>query len=415
MIHTDILIIGAGQAGLAMSRCLGELGIAHLVVERGRIGERWRSERWASLRLLSPRWQTRLPGHTYDGPDPDGYMSRDEVVAFLETYARGSRAPVLEHTTVTAVARAGAGYRVSTSRGDVQVRGVVIASGHCDRPLMPDCARNLSLDIDQVSTCDYKHPAQLRRGGVLVVGASATGVQLAEEIHRSGRPVTLAVGRHIRMPRCYRRRDVMWWLDRMGIYDERADQVPCIEAARRQPSMQLVGRPDRGDLDLGVLQAQGVRLAGRLAAIADTRVRFADDLAVSMTAADNKMRALLARIDAFAEAENLAAEAPAYSPLPVPVPKTPLALDLHAAGIATVLWATGFRRHYPWLSLPILDEAGEIRHQGGITPAPGVVVLGLPFQCRRKSMFVDGVGDDARVLAAHLQHHLRRDTARAVA
>ncbi|HEY7696998.1 MAG TPA: NAD(P)-binding domain-containing protein, partial [Vicinamibacteria bacterium] len=250
MKRADTLIIGGGQAGLAMSRCLSDRSVDHVILERGRVGERWRSERWDSLRLLTPNWQSRLPGFRYDGPDPNGYMTMPEVVDFLESYRRSFDAPVEEGTTVLSVSNWGAGYRVTTDRGVWEAPTVVIATGHCDIPVVPDFASRLSPDVVQIVPSKYRNPGQLPEGGVLVVGTAASGIQLAEEIHLSGRPVTLAVGRHTRLPRLYRGKDILWWFDRMGIFDETLDQVHDAERSRGQPSLQLVGRPDRSSLDL---------------------------------------------------------------------------------------------------------------------------------------------------------------------
>jgi putative flavoprotein involved in K+ transport len=245
---------------------------------------------------------------------------------------------------------------------------------------------------------------------VLVVGASASGVQLADEIHASGRPVTLAVGRHVRLPRVYRGRDIVWWLDALGVLDETAENVFDLAQARRQPSLQLVGRPDRATLDLPALERRGVRLAGRLASIEGASVRFADDLVAHTAAADARLARLVQRIDAFAARSGLDGEVgppEPFAPFVWPAP-APAALDLRHAGIRSVVWATGYRRAYPWLRVPVLDERGEIRHAGGVTPAPGLYVLGLYFLRRRKSSFIDGVGQDAMELAAHLAGYLRR-------
>ncbi len=412
MRHTDVVVIGGGQAGLAMSRSLADRGIAHVVLERGRIAERWRSERWPSLRLLTPRWQSRLPGWSYRGADPDGFMTRLELVDYLDAYARSFAAPVETGVTVTAVERAGAGFRLTTDRGAWSAAGVVVATGHCDVPFVPPVAAGLPRDVAQVVPTGYRNPAQLATGGVLVVGASATGVQLAAEIQRSGRPVTLAVGKHVRMPRRYRGRDIQWWLDDAGILDEPWDAVADLEAARRAPSLQLVGTDDHRTLDLDVLRRLGVRLTGRVAGIARSRVLLADDLPVTLAAADVRLARLLGRIDAHAERNHPGAPPP--EPIaPIRAPRAPTAVDLRGEGIRTVLWATGYRRSYPWLRLPVLDGRGEIVHQGGVTPEPGLYVLGLQFLRRRNSSFLDGVGRDALAIAAHLDGYLERRQSRA--
>ena len=410
MRRTQTIVIGGGQAGLAMSRCLTDARVDHVVLERGRVGERWRNERWDSLRLLTPNWQSRLPGFRYDGPDPDGYMSKPDIVDFLDRYARSFPAPVEEGTNVLAVERAGIGYRVSTDRGGWEAPSVVIATGHCDTPLVPGIARQLPADVVQVVPSRYRNPQALPDGGVLVVGASATGVQLADEIQASGRPVTLAVGRHTRLPRVYRGRDILWWFDALGIFDESTEDVFDLAISRSQPSLQLVGRPDRGTLDLPTLQDRGVRLVGRAVGIEGARVNFADDLVAHTAAADARLARLIQRIDVFAARTGLAAEVGPREPFrpflwPAPAAAT---IDLRAEGIRTVVWATGFRRLYPWLKVPVLDARGEIRHEGGVTAFPGLYVLGLYFLRRRKSSFIDGVGHDALDLTTHLAAHLRR-------
>jgi len=409
MRRTEAIVIGGGQAGLAMSRCLAESGVDHVVLERGRVAERWRSERWDSLRLLTPNWQTRLPGFRYRGPDPDGYMQMGEVVDFLERYARSFAAPVEEGTTVLAVEPADGGYRVATDRGDWTAPSVVVATGHCDTPVVPAFAGGLPDDVVQVVPTRYRNPGHLPAGGVLVVGASASGVQLADEIHASGRPVTLAVGRHTRLPRVYRGRDILWWLDAMGVFDESVEDVFDPKISRSQPSLQLVGRPDRATLDLPALRERGVRLVGRAAGAEDGRVFFADDLVAYTTAADSRLARLVQRMDIFAARTGLDAEVgppEPFSPFLWP-DEAPTEIDLRAEGIRSVVWATGFRRLYPWLKVPVLDERGEIRHTGGVTPFPGLYVIGLYFLRRRKSSFIDGVGGDAMELAAHLAGYLR--------
>lgn len=295
----NTLVIGGGRAGLAMSRCLSDRSVEHVVLERGRVAERWRTERWDSLRLLTPNWQTRLPGFRYDGPEPDGYMSMPQLVTFFERYATSFATPIEQATTVSAVQRAGALFRVQTSRDIWLARNVVIATGYSDLPYVPPLARQLSRRIVQIVPTQYRNPEQLSPGGVLVVGASATGVQLADEIRASGRPVTLAVGRHLRLPRSYRGRDILWWLDAMGVFDDTADDVFDVHTSRSQPSLQLTGRTDVRSLDVRILQQRGVRVLGRLLGIEHERAFFDDDLIATTAASDVKLAQVLRRIDAF--------------------------------------------------------------------------------------------------------------------
>lgn len=396
MRRTDTLVIGGGQAGLAMSRRLADRGIEHVVLERGRVGERWRSERWDSLRLLTPNWQTRLPGWSYRGPDPDGFMTREEVTAYLEGYARSFPSTVETGVRVISVEKDEAAYRILTEAGTWRADRVVIATGNCDIPRVPAFGKHLRPDVVQVVPSKYRRPSDLPPGGVLVVGASATGIQLAEEIHRSGRPVTLSVGRHTRLPRRYRGRDIQWWLDAMGIWNETRRDVQNLAAARQEPSLQLVGSDVPRTLDLPVLEEQGIRLVGRAVAADGDRVLLLDDLARTVRAADDRLERMLRRIDLHIDRSGMASDLPPAEPfVPVRAGRAPAELDLAAEGIRSVVWATGFRRAYPWLRVPVLDAFGEIVHEDGVTPSPGLYVLGLQFLRTRKSSFIDGVGADA--------------------
>ncbi len=412
MRSIDTVIIGAGQAGLAMSHCLSGHGRDHVVLERGRLAERWRSERWDSMRLLSPNWMTRLPGWRYRGPDPDGFMTAGELAHHLQEYAVAIRAPVVEGTPVTSLVADGARFRVETDDGAWSAADVVVATGWCDRPAVPSVARGLARDLHQVTPDRYRNPAQLPAGGVLVVGASATGVQLAAELNADGRDVVLAVGSHVRLPRTYRGMDILWWLDRMGNFDHTIDDMADAERTRRRPSLQLAGRTDRRTLDLPTLQDHGVQLAGRVTAIDGARVALAADLGVTTAGADARLRRLLGAVDGHIAAHGLDAEVLEPDPPPACRPSAVVdQLDLRRRGIHTVVWATGHRRTYPWLRLPVLDAAGEIGQARGVTAWPGLYVLGQRFQHYRSSDFIDGVGRDAAMVADHLVGRTARSRA----
>jgi putative flavoprotein involved in K+ transport len=403
MLQTDAIIIGAGQAGLAISHCLGGLGIDHIVLERGQLAERWRSERWDSLRLLTPNWMNRLPGWSYQGTDPDGFMTASEVVAFLEQYAHVSAAPLVTGGAVRSVRRVASGYRVESDRGIWYAQSVVIATGHCDVPYVPAMSQRLPASIHQLTPTAYRNPAELPDGGVLVVGASASGVQLAEEILRSGHQVVISVSRHTRLPRLYRGRDIMWWLDQYGILEDDTTKASELEAARWQPSMQLVGRPERSNLDLRVLRDIGVRLVGRAAGVNGSVLELNDNLGEAIAGSHARMERLLKRIDMVADSIGAPAEA---WPARFAVDASPARLDLTANGIKTVVWATGFVRNYRWLHVPVLDASGEIIHTAGVTPSPGLYVIGLRFLRRRDASFISAVRGDAVELAADIQRYL---------
>jgi putative flavoprotein involved in K+ transport len=397
-------VIGAGHAGLAASRVLTDRSIDHVVLERGEVANSWRHERWNSLRLLTPNWQSRLPGHAYGGPDPDGYMTAGEVAGFITSYAALSNAPVRTGTAVSSLTRDGDGYRLLTSGGEIHARTVVIASGACNLPHVPALRAALPPSIAQFTTFDYRKPDDLPDGGVMVVGPSATGLQLAAEIHHSGRPVTISVGEHVRLPRIYRGRDVLWWMDRSGVWNQRYDEIDDLTRARRLPSPQLVGTPERVTLDLNALGTMGVQIVGRLSTVRDGRALFSGSLRNLFALADLKMERLLDTFDEWATAHPREADAPAperFEPTRVPE-SSPLQLDLRGGRIRSVLWATGYRPDYRWLDVPVLDDKGHLRHDGGVVDSPGLYALGLPVLRRRKSTFIHGIEDDARDVIDHL-------------
>lgn len=408
-MRTSVVVIGAGQTGLAVSYFLSGRDIDHVVLERGLVGQSWRSERWDSLRLLTPNSQSRLPGHAYAGDDPDGFMTMAEVVDFLDGYARKIAAPVHDGVTVTSVRRDGSAYEVVTDDGSWQADAVVIATGACNSPKIPALAAGLPDDIVQVTPADYRNPGQLPPGGVLVVGASASGAQIAAEVQNSGRQVTLAVGEHVRVPRTYRGRDLMWWMEVSGRLDERYDDVDDIVRARHLPSTQLVGTPERVTLDLNSLTARGVRLAGRLAALSDGVAQFSGSLRNVAKLADLKERRLLELFDEWATQEGIDGElgpVERYEPTRVDA-EPPLRADLAAEGIRSVVWATGYVADYSWLDIDVLDRKGQLKHEGGVVPgSPGLYRIGLPVLRRRKSTFIHGAGDDARDITDHLAGYL---------
>ena len=408
MPNTTTVVIGAGHCGLAMSRCLAERSVDHVVLERGEVAHSWRTQRWDSMRLLTPNWMTRLPGYAYRGDDPDGYLTVPEVVRLIEDYATESAAPVRTGTAVTAVRPGGCGYLVQTDQGSWHAPTVVVATGATSVPNVPGrLAPLVPAGITTLSTANYRNADQLPDGGVLVVGGSASGVQIAEELQRSGRPVTLAVGEHVRMPRTYRGRDILWWLDASGLLDQRYDEVPDLVRARTLPSMQLVGSPQRATVELNALHRLGVRLVGRLAGIRDGTAQFSGSLANVCALADLKLGRLLNSLDAWVDRAGIDVEHPPqrFTPTAVPAP-VPLSARLDTGEIATIVWATGYRHQLPWLDAPVFDRKGRIRHDGGITSSPGLYQIGLPFLRRRKSTLIDGAASDARELTAHLAGYL---------
>jgi putative flavoprotein involved in K+ transport len=394
--------------GLAASRCLTARSIDHVVLERGEIANSWRRERWDSLRLLTPNWQSRLPGFQYEGSNPDGYMTMREVIDFISRFAVLSGAPVRTHTAVTSVKPTDGGYDLTTTNGNLRCRTVMLASGACNRPSVPSLSQAVPPSIQCVTPFSYRNPNDLPEGGVLMVGASATGVQLAEEILRSGRAVTLSVGEHVRLPRTYRGRDVLWWMDVSGVWSQRYTDVDDLVRARRLPSPQLIGTPERTTLDLNALSAAGAEIVGRLSAVRDGQALFSGGLRNQFALADLKMNRLLGTFDEWARSHGREADVgppERFEPTRAPA-SSRLKVDLRSGEFRSIVWATGFRPDYSWLDVPVLDDKGHLRHEGGVVDAPGLYALGLPVLRQRKSTFIYGAEDDARELVDHLAGYL---------
>lgn len=402
MQRTDTVIIGAGQCGLAMSAELTRRGIDHAVIEQGRVGESWHSQRWDGMRLLTPNWLNGILGQSV--PDPDGYMRAAEFADLLQRAADRASAPVRTATQVVSVRALGAGHLVQTDAGAIHCANVVIASGGFVRPRLPAFATDLHASVAQVPALFYRNPAQLPDGAVLVVGASASGLQIARDLALAGRRVVLAVGQHGRLPRRYRGADILTWMHLTGVLDIPFTRVDDLTRVRAQASLPLAGDPSGTDLDLNALQALGVELVGRLAAGDGTAVRFSGALAHVCAAADLRMGRLLDRIDAWVLQKGFATlveEAPPR-PAPTSLPDDPrLQLDLRAEGFGAVVWATGAQPDHRFVEAPVFDARGRILHRGGIVGG-GLYVMGLPYLRTARSTHISGAEREARALARHL-------------
>lgn len=398
----EVVVVGGGQAGIAASDHLGRRGVPHVVLERDRIVERWRTGRWDSLVANGPAWHDCFPGTGYGDVDPDAFPGKDRVVDYFVDYAQRIEAPIREGVEVTSARRreGDRGFHLETTAGAFESEFVVVATGPFQIPVIPSIVP-ADAPVLQLHSCDYRNPDQLPAGGVLVVGCGASGVQIADELRRAGRAVRIAVGPHTRPPRRYRDRDMVWWMGALGLWDA---QTP--PAGAEHVTIAFSGAYGGRTIDFRTLAAEGILLHGRAESYADGVLRFADDLAANIAEGDRFYRELLDQADAFAERNGLALpeepQARRLGPLPGCVTDPVLELDLAAAGITTIIWATGYRTDYGWLDVDVLDAAGRPIHQRGVAAEPGLYFLGLPWLSHRGSSFIWGVWHDAGYVAAHI-------------
>jgi putative flavoprotein involved in K+ transport len=398
-----VVVVGGGQAGLSMSYCLDRRGVDHVVLEAQTAGHEWRDRRWDSFCLVTPNWQCALPGYPYEGPDPHGFMVREEIAAYLDGYVRSFRPPLAEHTAVTRLARRpGGGFEVGTSAGTIGAGQVVIATGPYQVPLVPKIALRLPDDITQIHSSQYRSPAALPPGAVLVVGTGQSGCQIAEDLHLAGRTVHLATGSAPRVARFYRGRDVVDWLADMGYYARSIGEFADADAVRFRANHYVTGRDGGRDIDLRAFARAGMRLHGRLASVTGPSVEFAGDLRENLDRADAVAESIKDSIDAWIEVNRIMAPAQSrYVPVWEP-PGGPDRIDLRAAGIAAVVWATGFGCDYRWIEAPVFDGRGYPAHQRGVTSLEGLFFLGLPWQHTWGSGRLSGVGADAAYLSGRI-------------
>jgi putative flavoprotein involved in K+ transport len=398
--QVETLIVGGGQAGLAMSEQLTERHLPHLVVERYRIAERWRSERWDGLHANGPAWHDRLPGMPIAGVDPDGFATRDQMVAYFVSYAERIAAPMRCGVAVTALRAGGIGFRAETSQGAIEARNVVAATGPFQRPIIPVVVPP-ETGIVQMHSSEYRNPGQLPDGAVLVVGAGSSGTQIADELSRAGRRVYLSVSGHQRPPRRYRGRDFGWWLRVLGMWD-----APVSDPPEKHVTIAVSGAYGGHTIDFRRLAARGVVLVGRTGAFRDGAMDFSADLASDLARGDASYLSLLDAADAYAVREGLdLPEEPAartVEPDPACVTDPILQLNLRDAGITAIVWATGYALDFGWLKVDAFNERGVPVHRRGVTDVPGLYFLGLSWLSRRASAFIFGVERDATHLADHI-------------
>ena len=407
--HHEVVVVGAGQAGLAMAACLQRRGIRPLLLEKHRIGYAWEQQRWDSFCLVTPNWQCRLPDFPYDGSDPQGFMGRSEIVAYLQRFAAGLRAEVREGVSVSRLLQDGDGYRLFTSEGEINARQVVVATGGYHRPRRHALAERLPATLLQLDARDYRNPDQLPPGPVLVVGSGQSGAQIAEDLHLSGRQVHLSVGSAPRSPRRYRGKDVVDWLDRMGYYAMPISDHTDPKAVRGKTNHMLTGRDGGREIDLRSRALEGLQLHGRLQELNSAQIRFADDLATNLDQADAVYCRIRASIDAWIALEGLEApEEPPYQPCWQPTPGQPQILDLHVEPLAAVIWCMGYHSDFRWIDVPVFDGSGHPAHERGITPSQGLYFLGLPWLHTWGSGRFCGVADDADYLAEAIRLRLQR-------
>jgi putative flavoprotein involved in K+ transport len=400
--ETEIVIIGAGQAGLSMSWHLKDRGLAHVVLDRNGPAHAWRNERWDSFCLVTPNWQCQLPGFPYQGNDPNGFMLKDDIVAYLEAYIRSFEPPLFNHVTVERVTRsAGGTFTIETDAGVIRARQVVVATGGYHDPILLPASRALPDGIVQLDAAEYRNPDALPPGAVLVVGSGQSGCQIAEDLHLAGRRTHLAVGEAPRVARRYRGKDVVEWLHLMGFYDMPVDEHPLREGVRDNTNHYVTGRDGGRDIDLRLHATTGLSLYGRLVGVSGMEVRFDSDLAKNLDHADKSNEAIKRSIDAWIAKNAIdAPEEDPYRPMWQPAADHPVALDLATSGIRTVIWCVGYRMNYGWLDMPALfDEKSRPRHVRGVTPIEGLYFLGLPWLHTWGSGRMSGVGRDAAYLA----------------
>lgn len=398
--HYSVLIIGGGQAGLSMSWCLKQRGIDHLVFEKHRIAEAWRSQRWDTFCLVTPNWQCQLPGFPYAGPEPNGFMVKNQIVEYIEAYARSFSPPIMEGTTVKRLARNAAGrFEISTSYRDFTADQVVVATGGYQISTIPRMAEKFAPEVKQIHSSDYKNPDQLPPGAVLVVGSGQSGCQIAEDLHLAGRKVHLCVGGAPRTARRYRGKDVVDWLADLGYYDMPVHEHPQKERVRAKANHYVTGRDGGRDIDLRKFANEGMQLHGRLRDIQGSKLTFAEDLAQNLDQADNVAESIKNTIDKFIAEHGIEAPTePRYTPVWTP-DNVPLEIDYAAAGITSVIWSAGFRTDYSWVEIPLFDGKGYPVHQRGVTTIPGLYFLGLPWLYTWGSGRFSGIARDAQFLA----------------
>jgi putative flavoprotein involved in K+ transport len=409
--HHDTAIIGSGQAGLAMSFHLAERGREHIVLERSRVGERWRSERWNSLHFQFPNWSVGLPGMKYAGVDPDGFSHHADITRFIEGYSRRIDAPVRENTEVTALRHDNnaESYLVETSNSAIKARNVVIATGPFQRPYIPIFCKNLSSSVYQTDASRYRSPDQLPSGGVLVVGSGASGCQIADELYHTGRTVYLSVSRHRRVPRRYHGKDMFWWFQRMGLFDVTIDSFP---EGKYPPSTVVTGINGGYDVDIRRYAKDGVRVLGHMQGISDCTIAFASDANEILHRADRAYADFVSAADKLVDQSDLrsAIEMDDKQSIPETVVEidSPLTLNLREANIGTVIWATGHRFDFSWAQLPVFDQTGAPIQNRGVTSCPGLYFLGLHWMHTFKSGLLSFVGEDAAYLAQYMDEVSQR-------
>jgi putative flavoprotein involved in K+ transport len=414
--HAGTVVIGGGQAGLAVSYYLRERSVPHAVLERDRLASSWRQDRWDTFCLVTPNWQCRLPGYPYAGDDPEGFMVKDEIVSYVEGFASSFHPPLCEGVAVERVEESEGGFRVQTSRGELTAEQVILAVGGYHVPSVPRAAAALGPGITQLHSSTYRNPTSVPDGAVLVVGSGQSGAQIAEDLHLAGREVHLSVGSAPRVSRFYRGRDCVAWLEDMGHYDMPIEDHPEGLAARKEPNHYVTGRDGGHDLDLRAMARDGLHLHGRLRGIEDSGLTFSDDLATNLDAADATAERIKDAIDRYIGARGIEAPTePRYTPVWEPAPgaaedRGSLAQD----ALSAVVWATGFRSDWSWVKVPAFDGSGYPTHHRGVTTVPGLYVLGLPWLHTWGSGRFAGIDRDAHHVADRVAEY-RAVEARAAA
>ncbi|MEM8940400.1 MAG: MSMEG_0569 family flavin-dependent oxidoreductase [Bacteroidota bacterium] len=400
--HYQVIVVGGGQAGLAISYCLKQKNIDHIIFDKGQVGDSWKLHRWDNFTLVTPNWQCELPGYHYSGNNPKGFMNREQVYEFVKNYAKTFNPPLHNEVTVASVSKVGDLYEVQTSLGDFTAQELVVASGAFHRPLIPNVAEKLPTYVKNVHSSEYKNAEKLPPGEVMIVGSGQSGCQIAEDLHLEGRKVHLCVGNAPKSPRNYRGRDVVEWLDQMGYYEKAIDTFPDPIAVRKKINHYVTGRDGGREIDLRAFALEGMKLYGLFKDVQDGKIFFGNNLKEDLDKADASAQSIKDRIDEYISSKNIEAPIEALYETPWEPKEVTKSLDIEVSGITSVIWCIGFKSDFNWLKLSAFDETGYPRVYRGVSDIEGLYFLGFPWMHTWGSGRFSGITQDAWYLSEQI-------------